>query len=135
MNIQNGKDSLKNLLLPLIVSLVLPIPLNADHKYPVKDFNDRDDFSLALSIIEVGIARCKIAQGTISPERATKILIKNLRSRMNSYEFDYHMAYIKTNAGNKFANEYALLSADNNCNKPNEHDFRKFYNKLANFFN
>ena len=92
MNIQNGKDSLKTLLLPLIVSLVLPIPLNADHKYPVKDFNDRDDFSLALSIMEVGIARCKIAQGTISPERATKILIKNLRSRMNSYEFDYHMA-------------------------------------------
>tara|TARA_S200000501_G_scaffold334847_1_gene339112 strand:- start:566 stop:973 length:408 start_codon:yes stop_codon:yes gene_type:complete len=135
MNIQNGKDSLKTLLLPLIVSLVLPIPLNADHKYPVKDFNDRDDFSLALSIMEVGIARCKIAQGTISPERATSILIKNLRSRMNSYEFDYHMAYIKTNAGNKFANEYALLSADNNCNKPDSHNFRRFYNKLAEFFN
>lgn len=135
MNIQNGKDSLKTLLLPLIVSLVLPIPLNADHKYPVKDFNDRDDFSLALSIMEVGIARCKIAQGTISPERATKILKKNLRNRMNSYEFDYHMAYIKTNAGNKFANEYALLSADNNCNKPSQHNFRRFYNKLAEFFN
>ena len=135
MNIQNGKDSLKHLLLPLIVSLVLPISLNADHKYPVKDFNDRDDFSLALSIMEVGIARCKIAQGTISPERATKILIRNLRNRMNSYEFDYHMAYIKTNAGNKFANEYALLSANNNCNKSDNHNFRKFYNKLADFFN
>ena len=125
---------MKRFLLPLLAALALPTVLHADHKYPVKDFNDRDDFSLALSIMEVGIARCKIAQGTISPERATKILIKNLRSRMNSYEFDYHMAYIKTNAGNKFANEYALLSADNNCNKPNEHDFRKFYNKLANFF-
>ena len=43
------------------------------------------------------------------------------------------MKYIKTNAGNKFANEYALLSAENNCNKPNDHNFRKFYNKLAEF--
>ena len=126
---------MKRFLLPLLAALALPNVLHADHKYPVKDFNDRDDFSLALSIMEVGIARCKIAQGTISPERATKVLMRNLRNRMNSYEFDYHMAYIKTNAGNKFANEYALLSAENNCNKPNQHNFRKFYNKLAEFFN
>ena len=126
---------MKRFLLPLLAALALPTVLHADHKYPVKNFNDRDDFSLALSIMEVGIARCKIAQGTISPERATKVLMRNLRNRMNSYEFDYHMAYIKTNAGNKFANEYALLSADNNCNKPNQHNFRKFYNKLAEFFN
>ena len=126
---------MKRFLLPLLAALALPTVLHADHKYPVKDFNDRDDFSLALSIMEVGIARCKIAQGTISPERATKVLMRNLRNRMNSYEFDYHMAYIKTNAGNKFANEYALLSAENNCNKPNQHNFRKFYNKLAEFFN
>ena len=126
---------MKPLLLPLLAVLALPTAVNADHKYPVKDFNNRDDFSLTLSIMEVGIARCKIAQGTISPERATKILVKNLSNRMNSYEFDYHMAYINTNAGNKFANEYALLSADNNCNKPNQHNFRKFYNKLAEFFN
>ena len=26
--------------------------------------------------MEVGLARCKIAKGTISPERASKILIK-----------------------------------------------------------
>ena len=126
---------MKRLLVPLLAALALPTVLHADHKYPVKNFNDRDDFSLALSIMEVGIARCKIAQGTISPERATKVLMRNLRNRMNSYEFDYHMAYIKTNAGNKFANEYALLSAENNCNKPNQHNFRKFYNKLAEFFN
>ena len=126
---------MKRFLLPLLAALALPTVLHADHKYPVKDFHDRDDFSLALSIMEVGIARCKIAQGTISPERATKVLMRNLRNRMNSYEFDYHMAYIKTNAGNKFANEYALLSAENNCNKPNQHNFRKFYNKLAEFFN
>ena len=126
---------MRRFLLPLLAALALPTVLHADHKYPVEDFNDRDDFSLALSIMEVGIARCKIAQGTISPERATKVLMRNLRNRMNSYEFDYHMAYIKTNAGNKFANEYALLSAENNCNKPNQHNFRKFYNKLAEFFN
>ena len=126
---------MKRFLLPLLAALALPTVLHADHKYPVKNFNDRDDFSLALSIMEVGIARCKIDQGTISPERATKVLMRNLRNRMNSYEFDYHMAYIKTNAGNKFANEYALLSAENNCNKPNQHNFRKFYNKLAEFFN
>ena len=126
---------MKRFLLPLLAALALPTVLHADHKYPVEDFNDRDDFSLALSIMEVGIARCKIAQGTISPERATKVLMRTLRNRMNSYEFDYHMAYIKTNAGNKFANEYALLSAENNCNKPNQHNFRKFYNKLAEFFN
>ena len=126
---------MKRFLLPLLAALALPTVLHADHKYPVKNFNDRDDFSLALSIMEVGIARCKIAQGTISPERATKVLMRNLRNRMNSYEFDYHMAYIKTNAGNKFANEYAILSAENNCNKPNQHNFRKFYNKLAEFFN
>ena len=126
---------MKRFLLPLLAALALPTVLHADHKYPVKNFNDRDDFSLALSIMEVGIARCKIAQGTISPERATKVLMRNLRNRMNSYEFDYHMAYIKTNAGNKFANEYALLSAENNCNKPNQHNFQKFYNKLAEFFN
>ena len=126
---------MKRFLLPILAALALPTVLHADHKNPVKDFNDRDDFSLALSIMEVGIARCKIAQGTISPERATKVLMRNLRNRMNSYEFDYHMAYIKTNAGNKFANEYALLSAENNCNKPNQHNFRKFYNKLAEFFN
>ena len=126
---------MKRFLLTLLAALALPTVLHADHKYPVKDFNDRDDFSLALSIMEVGIARCKIAQGTISPERATKVLMRNLRNRMNSYEFDYHMAYIKTNAGNRFANEYALLSAENSCNKPDKHNFRKFYNKLAEFFN
>ncbi|MBO8219373.1 hypothetical protein [Prochlorococcus marinus] len=126
---------MKHLLLPLLAAITLPTAINADHKFPIKDFNNRDDFSLALSIMEVGIARCKIAQGTISPDRATKILIRNLRNRMNSYEFDYHIAYMKTNAGNKFANEYALLSADNNCNKPDKHNFQKFYNKLAEFFN
>ena len=99
---------MKHLLLPLLAALALPTAVNADHKLPIKDFNNRDDFSLALSIMEVGIARCKIAQGTISPDRATKILISNLRNRMNSYEFDYHMAYMKTNRGNKFANEYAF---------------------------
>ena len=118
---------MRKILIPLLAALALPTVLHADHKYPVKDFNDRDDFSLALSIMDVGIARCKIAQGTISPERATKVLMRNLRNRMNSYEFDYHMAYMKTNAGNKFANEYALLSANNNCNKPDNHNFRKFY--------
>lgn len=123
------------LLIVLLAAITLPTSINADHKFPIKDFNNRDDFSLALSIMEVGIARCKIAQGTIGPDRATKILIRNLRNRMNSYEFDYHMAYMKTNTGNKFANEYALLSADNNCNKPDNHNFRKFYNKLAEFFN
>ena len=126
---------MKQFLFLLFATLLFPTAVNADHKYPVKDFNDRDNFSLALSIMEVGIARCKIAQGNISAERATKVLIKNLRSRMNSYEFDYHMAYIKTNAGNRFANEYALLSVENNCNKPDKHNFRKFYNKLAEFFN
>ena len=125
----------KRLIIPLLAALALPNAVNADHKYPVKDFNNKDDFSLTLSIIEVGIARCKIAQGKISPEKATKTLIRNLRNRMNSFEFDYHMAYMKTNAGNKFANEYALLSADNNCNKPDSHNFRRFYNKLAEFFN
>ena len=44
------------------------------------------------------------------------------------------MKYLEANKY-RFANEYSLLSAKNNCNKPNEHDFRKFYNKLADFFN
>ena len=59
---------------------------------------------------------------------------KSLRKRIGSFEYDYHMKYMEANKY-RFANEYALLSAKNNCNKPNEHDFRKFYNKLADFFN
>ena len=125
---------MKRLLLPLLAALALPTAINADHKYPPKDFKNIDDLSLVLTIMEVGLGRCNIAKGSVSPERASKILHKSLRKRIGSFEYDYHMKYMKAN-NYKFANEYALLSAKNNCNKPNEHDFRKFYNKLADFFN
>tara|TARA_Y100000746_G_C15406497_1_gene408548 strand:- start:854 stop:979 length:126 start_codon:yes stop_codon:yes gene_type:complete len=35
---------MKRLLLPLLAALALPTVLHADHKYPVKVFNDRDGF-------------------------------------------------------------------------------------------
>ncbi len=125
---------MKFLLLPLIAALALPFEAYADHQYPPKDFKDLDDLSLALTIMEVGLARCNIAKGSVSPKRASKILHKSLRKRIGSFEYDYHMSYLKAN-NYAFANEYALLSAKNNCNKPDEHNFRKFYNKLAEFFN
>ena len=68
----------------LFATLLFPTAVNADHKYPVKDFNDRDNFSLALSIMEVRIARCKIAQGNISAERATKVLTKNISTKLKN---------------------------------------------------
>ena len=125
---------MKKILISFLASLAIPNAVNADHKYPPKNFSNIDDFSLALTIMEVGLGRCNVAKGNVSPERASKILYKSLRKRIGSYEYDYHMKYIEANKY-RFANEYALLSAKNNCNKPNEHDFRKFYNKLADFFN
>ena len=67
---------MKKILISLLAFFALPTAVNADHKYPPKNFKNIDDFSLVLTIMEVGLGRCNVAKGNVSPEKPQKSYIK-----------------------------------------------------------